>query len=525
MKTMMRGGGDRRLFYVFLSVVFFRLSFPGGPMPFLAGVCFVPLGLAIHSASNQKTILYCFLFSFAGWLSSVWWLTHGLISWVNQSQFTAWLWVLCFCFYFALPYVFFGLFYSFCQSMQRPMGAFKSAACMTIMVSWYPNILPGNPAHSLYTYPIVTQILDLGGVPLLLFALCYVNWLLVEIIIKVKEHKNPFPAVVSFCLLLAVIFAYGTLRLNQFEDQLSHAGTDQVMTIISIQPNIPVANRRDVPEEDRANNMDTVLNMTRQALRIYPDAELAVWPELPIGSFCDDQSDLRLRLLKLIREYNVPFIIPCIQKIGSEKNYRYSMLYIDENGEYNKVYNKQVLVPFGEYLPFEDELPILRKLFPGVLNYQSGKDVTLFETKKKCSVIPALCYEAVFSNHIRKFVERGGNMIVNIIDDAWFGKSSESAIHLSLGIYRAIEYRTPIIRVTNSGNGVFVHGNGKIVEGSRTPEFRKKITAFKMFVPEQRSPFTVLGNTFLYFITFGFISDMIISLLLCKEPLKTLVIY
>jgi len=150
----------------------------------------------------------------------------------------------------------------------------------------------------------------------------------------------------------------------------------------------------------------------------------------------------------------------------------------------------------------------LRKLFIDSADYVAGHQDILFEIKKGCRIIPTICYEVIFSGDIRRFVKKGGNIIVNMADDAWFGKGSASAFHMSLGIYRAIEYRVPVVRVTNSGNGLFVRASGEIVPGSRTPDFRKEVKTFPIRIPEKRSPYTRIGNAFLYLITILLFLDL-----------------
>ena len=90
-------------------------------------------------------------------------------------------------------------------------------------------------------------------------------------------------------------------------------------------------------------------------------------------------------------------------------------------------------------------------------------------------MIPSLCYEVIFSDFIRGMVGAGGNIIVNMSDDAWFGQSSAANIHLSLALFRSAEYRVPLVRVTNSGFGAFVQ-------------------AFSLHVPSQRSIYFYIGG-------------------------------
>jgi apolipoprotein N-acyltransferase len=497
-----------RIFLMLLSVTVIRLSFVDGPFPILAWVAFVPFGLSLNGTGKAEGFCLGFLMGFPLWLGSVWWLSTGIMGYMGLSWALSWCCTILYCAYASIPYALFGLFNGIFQWTEKPFGSLRSAVCMTVLVLCFPNLFPGNPAHALYPFPVFTQILDLGGVPLLLFCLLSVNWLLVEGILRTRKLQSNWFPFVSVFVLMGLITIYGVFRLNQFHSATMAMGPDRLITIASIQPNIPVSKRADVPPEDKNNDVITLVTMSEQALKDNPNAELVVWPEIPLWRSCDDSSDERKLLLGLAKEKKTPFLINCAKKSTDGKSYSNTAMYISKNGEYLSWYQKQKQFPFGEYIPYERQLPFLRKLFIDSADYVPGHEDTLFEIKKGCRIIPTICYEVVFSSDIRRFVEKGGNIIVNMADDAWFGKGSASAFHMSLGIYRAIEYRVPVIRVTNSGNGLFVRASGEIVPGSRTPDFRKAVKTFPVRIPENRSPYTRIGDAFLYLITILWCLDL-----------------
>jgi apolipoprotein N-acyltransferase len=159
------------------------------------------------------------------------------------------------------------------------------------------------------------------------------------------------------------------------------------------------------------------------------------------------------------------------------------------------------LAPIVESLFWEEGFPLLRKIFPRSIGVLPGKEPKLFDVKPGVRVIPLICYEATDSSLTRRFVQRGGNVIVNLVDDTWFLKSLASEKHLSLALFRAVEFRVPVIRVTNSGIGAFIQADGRIVPGSRTALFEKTSGAFPVFIPAQRSFYAKYGNLFLVLLT------------------------
>lgn len=366
---------------------------------------------------------------------------------------------------------------------------------------WYPAVFPGYEAHNLYELPLLIQTLDLGGVPLLLFVVYLVNFLIVRALHCWREKTSPLSALVSVAIIFTLLISYGSYRLHDLHVMMKSAPDRQQIKIISVQPNAPVNQAiPDVPAEDFKNDMTTALALCRTASLRYPEAELIVLPEQPVGYLCSDEVARNLPLLT--RDTGMAVMTPCTGTVDESNRFYYnSVVYLDKNGAVGEEYQKNILVPFGEYIPLEERFPFLRRLFPGVMPFKPGKKTLLYDLGKGRQGIPALCYEAVFTGHVRRFVERGGTVLLNMVDDAWFGRTSASKIHLSLAMYRAVEYRVPLVRVTNSGVGVFVQATGEIVPGSKTPLFQKSITSERLFIPEKRSPYSRWGDLFLYGLT------------------------
>ncbi|MFZ4437070.1 MAG: apolipoprotein N-acyltransferase [Syntrophales bacterium] len=318
--------------------------------------------------------------------------------------------------------------------LESNLGGAFAAASLVVIRTWYPHVFPGSEAHSLFAWPVFIQVLDLGGAPLLLFFVYFVNFQIVRAFTARRGQGSAVPA----------------LALN------------------------------------------------REAALRYGGSDLVVLPELPVGYHC--RAEAGRDIPPLAKETGTAFMLPCTSMIGDKgEAYYNSVIVIDKDGAVGEEYRKLLLVPFGEYIPMERQLPFLRRIFPGVMTFVVGNHgEVIYDFGKGRRLIPSLCYEAIFTGHSRRFVEHGCNVLINMVDDAWFGKSPASTIHMSLALYRAVEYRIPLVRVTNSGVGIFVQPTGEIVPGSRTPLFRKAATAHRLYIPPERSPYTRWGNAFLY---------------------------
>jgi apolipoprotein N-acyltransferase len=254
---------------------------------------------------------------------------------------------------------------------------------------------------------------------------------------------------------------------------------------------------RDILPGEGLSDMSALLEFSRKGALSHPKGELVVLPELPCGYSCTPEADRDMP--RLVANTGMAVMIPCAAVADPAKPLYYnSVAYTDKSGVMGEQYCKNILVPFGEYIPLERRFPLLRRLFPGVMPFVPGEKVVLYGLGKGRQGIPALCFEAVFSGHVRRFVEQGGNVLINMVDDAWFGTRPASLTHLSLAMYRSVEYRIPMVRITNSGVGAFVQPTGEIAAGTKTGMFQCAVTGTELFIPLHRSLYFRIGDAFLY---------------------------
>jgi apolipoprotein N-acyltransferase len=492
------------------SGILYWLSSQAFSFPLATWVCLVPLGFSFYKTSPERGFAGGFVYGFCFWLFAVWWIKIQLINMVELPPWQAWTWTLVFCAIHALPYALFGFLTTKFRLMESYPGTVFAAVSLVVIRTWYPHVFPGSEAHNLYAWPLFLQVLDLGGAPLLLFFIYLVNFQIVRALTARGSQGSPIPALVSIAIAFVFLAGYGGYHLQTLHQQMKTANQKQQITVLSIQPNMPISRLRvlDVPPNERENDEKTALLISREAARLHPGADLVVWPELPKAYHC--RSEAGRDITPLAKETGKAFMLPCTSMIGDKgEAYYNSVTFIDKNGVIGKEYRKLILVPFGEYLPLERQFPFLRKIFPGVMPFVAGnRGEVVYDFGKGRKLIPSLCYEAIFTEHTRRFVEHGGNVLVNMVDDAWFGKSPASVIHMSLALFRSVEYRIPLIRVTNSGVGIFVQPTGEIVPGSQTPLFQKAATAHTLYIPPERSPYERRGNAFLYGLTALFIMGL-----------------
>ena len=94
-------------------------------------------------------------------------------------------------------------------------------------------------------------------------------------------------------------------------------------------------------------------------------------------------------------------------------------------------------------------------------DFGRGTEATVMETAGN-KVGVSICYEMIFPDLMRQAVKNGANFLVNITNDAWFGKSAASYQHMSMGALRAVENRVPIVRAANTGISGTIEATGKL---------------------------------------------------------------
>lgn len=481
-----------RLIFVLGSVFLYQVSQPGNPLPGLAFVSLVPLALGLQGASLRVALSFSFLYGVLVWLGSTTGLVFASSAYLQLSYPAAVAFVVAFCVYHALPYGIFGLLCSALPWNRLQGGILYPAACLSTTVVLFPSPMPVSLEHSLHAFPLAIQVLDLGGRPLLLFLLALGNWLVADLISRIREKRGTKSTVLGFVLLLTVVSTYGSFRLSQFDHYDVTNGMLSRIRIGVIQPNFPLPGHSGGGGIVTQHPLKTLTRLSEQLSADVEDIDLIVWPEIPYRINCSDGAESRTGLSATAVRLATPLLINCVQG-EPDHGERNTALMLSSQSEI-ETYVKQRLFPFVEYLPGEDQLPALRRLMSGASRYVSGDRAVVFELNNAWRVFSPVCYEALFSSLVKEFVHNGGNIMVTQANDAWFGESNIGDFLIAASTLRAVSYRVPVVRVSNSGNSLGLQASGirvnEQIAGSRPSQAK----VFEVFVPSQRPPYYYLGD-------------------------------
>ena len=159
-------------------------------------------------------------------------------------------------------------------------------------------------------------------------------------------------------------------------------------------------------------------------------------------------------------------------------------------------YDKVHLVPFGEYVPLKKYIPFVHRLVPAAGDFSAGKKVKLINSQG-LKIGALVCFETIFPDISRKFATQEAELLVNLTNDAWFGRTSAPYQHLSMAVLRCVENGLPMARAANTGISAVICANGKIVNTSKlfsreNLQTKIKLAQIKTFYSQSGDIFAIL---------------------------------
>jgi apolipoprotein N-acyltransferase len=278
-------------------------------------------------------------------------------------------------------------------------------------------------------------------------------------IFAAKQQRKRVTRLISPLLLVglvSVVYGYGQWRLATFESY-----QDQSFKVALVQGNVSQDTKWD-PAFQQAT-LEKYVRLTKKIAKQQPD--LVVWPETatPFYFLADRQNTKTL--IREVQKLNTPLLFgsPAYRRKGAELRLYNRAYLLNGDGMVTGYYDKIHLVPFGEYVPWKKVLFFVDKLVQAAGNFASGKKAVVLEVSA-ARVGVLICYEAIFPKLSRDLANSGANLLVNITNDAWFGRTSAPHQHLSMAVLRAVENRIPIARCANTGISAFIDVRGRILQ-------------------------------------------------------------
>ena len=221
---------------------------------------------------------------------------------------------------------------------------------------------------------------------------------------------------------------------------------------------------------------------------------LVVWPEYPVPAYYSDDEGFRDYMSDLAARVDAPVIFNSIERGGPDgRRPLNSALTVDERGQVLSRYTKMYLVPFGEFVPWPFSL-FIDKITLEAGNFFPGAGVTVTEAGGH-RIGTFICYESVFLRGVREFVRQGAEVLVNISNDSWYGRSAARHQHLLIARMRALENGRWLLRATNDGITSVIDPAGRIT--ASLPSYEQSVLCARFDYRTELTWFTRFGQWFL----------------------------
>ena len=472
-----------------LSGVLQALAFPLPALDWLCWIALAPLIVAVlaPARTNQielqdsagrpvgtprplrRAFLLAYFSGIVWYGATCYWIFHVMRVYGGLNTPISVLLLIGFCLYLGLNHGLFGLLLAFTARRGGVQRALLLCPFLWVAVELFRERAIGIPWNLLGTVQVnnipLTRVATLTGVYGISFEIALINVVFAAAFLVPLRRRG---ILLGAGLAIAALLQAGRLV------HLQPLSTTHVATLV--QAEVPILDESDwtteyfdktladlgsisTPAAHDAENM--------QAQRLQRQGPgLIVWPETPAPFFVTDPR-FRVAMSQLASRAQAYIVVGSLglrfheQRTEPPDMFNSASL-ISPNGDWTARYDKNHLVPFGEYVPFKSLLSFADKLTREVGNLERGTDRKPLELGPYRAGV-FICYESVFPDEVREFAARGAQVFVNISNDGWFGPNGAPEQHLNQARMRAIENRRWLLRDTNTGITASIDPLGRIV--------------------------------------------------------------
>lgn len=483
-----------------ISGILLVLAFPQFDISVLAWIAFVPLLSSLWKKGWRESFVSGLVFGVVYFFGTLYWVYHSINHFGGISFFSSIIIVLLFSVYLSLFPAIFSMLFSQVYKKTRMPALFIAPVLWVCTEFIRSYALTGFPwasiGYSQYRFLSLIQISDISGIYGISFLVVAVNGFITDLLLIKKRVKEMplFPLsyfIAGSALLLVLLiatFGYGFWRLHQERPGRS-------LAVSVIQGSI----EQDKKWEPIFQNevIDIYTRLSEEALKEHP--ALIVWPETAVPFLFGPDTANTERIAQFQKQTGTSLLFGAVmekKQLAGASDLTNSAILLDREGKKSYIYDKIHLVPFGEYVPLRNFLFFLDKLVVGIGDYIPGKQYLQADTEMgRFSTL--ICYEVIFPGLVRKFYTGGGDFMVTITNDAWFGKTAGPYQHFSMAVFRAIENRKPIVRAANTGISGFIDSNGKILLQSGL--FDRQVLTHTLKTDSAMTFYTRFGDLFSFF--------------------------
>jgi apolipoprotein N-acyltransferase len=480
------------------SGILLILSFPPFDYYPLAWIAIVPLLVTLLEKNTRACFILGMIAGFVYFLGTVYFVSHSMHYYGNLSVFVSVIILILLCMYLSVYIGLFSAFFNYISGTSRVPALFVAPVLWVSLEYLRTYVLTGFPwamiGYSQYKFLSLIQISDIAGVYGVSFLAAALNGAFFDVAVSWPKKTGQMPLFsrwpmtvgmggLALLLLASVIYGNGKLK--------KEVATSQRVKASVVQGNIA----QDIKWDSRFRR-DVINTYKRLTLKALPaDPDIIIWPESAVPFIFGYNKALTQELVEFQKSTGVHLLFgsSTVKSLNRMSN---SAVLLSPEGNVISVYDKVHLVPYGEYVPLRYLLPFVKKLTAGIGDFIPGKEPSVMETPF-AKIGNLICYEIIFPGLVRKFADRGANILITITNDAWFGRTSAPYQHFSMAVFRAVENRVPIARAANTGISGFIDSKGRIIHKSAI--FNERVLTEKLSLGNKKSFYTMYGDVFAWF--------------------------
>ncbi len=369
-----------------------------------------------------------------------------------------------------------------CLDRRLDILALRSATAVVLVELLMPRLFPWHLGYTQIAFTPFVQIAGIGGA----MAVSFVMFWLAEVVVRVVVFRERRWAFLVPVAVFGLSMSYGWVIMDRY----ARPRGEQQPVVIA-QGHLAHPERRDL--EEARQYLTRLFELSREAAG---PGSLIVWPEGAVPAYIPAS----------IGVVGDPPVLPWVGDgsgylvggysfLPGEKKFNTAFA-VYPDGEVPFPYFKQILIPFGEYMPLASYIPWLKTLNSKAAVFSAGTATRVFDypmhradgSAYTLRVAPLICYEDTVRAPARKATRQGAELLVNLSSDVWFGRSLAPQQHHLIAAFRAIENRRFLIRSTTTGYSAIVDPLGRTI--ARIPPFCEGTITAKVSLLAEMSPYT-----------------------------------
>ena len=447
------------------SAILLVLAFPDFEFWLLAWFALVPLFFAVEREKDStiKSFVLGWIFGAVFFFGSCWWLTFAPITYAGVPP------VIAYALLFAATLIV-GIFpATFGALLSILLRRFGTHAVLFAPVLWTATEflrfwITGNNWNAVgYVQAFIdgsrTNLASIGGVYLessyFLFWNASVFFVIKEVIVNKK----------SWTTYLIYVGIFQTLFYILSKAPEPKVSNQTAATVVAVQPNVPMSGfKYGEAETLRQRHVDlaeSALQKAREQNPNFNQSTIVIFPESPMNFEYESDREFQAFIKDFARRNGVSVLFNSAQPNTNGTNLFNSAVMVDASGKKIGQYDKIHLVPFGETVPLPGAVAQFVPTMVG--NFEVGSSYDLFPLgEAKGGVM--ICFESHFPGLAREFVRGGADVLIEMTNDGYLGKTPVLRQHLANAVFRAVETNRPVVRVTNTGITAFIDERGQVLD-------------------------------------------------------------